>query len=328
LDYPFKVAYVVTSNGADIYADMALVSMLSVQISNPNLKIVVVCDEQSAISLKASKHRVLDVCDELSSIETPVGNATFRNRWIKTQLCKFISGPCLYLDADTLVRGPLNELPSIVTDFGAVANHNGLDKKHQLWAEDAKEMSKMNWLPELAFFPNGGIFFYHSTEATSRFFRLWHELWQKSFEKLGRGRDQPAFYTALSGARLHLTEIPANYNWQVVYNPKDWLQARILHFYPDPAYELISFGQVLKLARKIHIKKLRIYVRRCIEKPSESIYSDVVSQWLKRRRVYGLEDGPGADLWLMGYKKRAVRYLFGILKHIIMLSAINLQKWK
>jgi hypothetical protein len=320
LDYPFKVAYVVTSNGADIYTDMALVSMLSVQISNPDLQIVAVCDEQSAIAIKASKHRLLDVCDEFISVKTPDGEPTFRNRWIKTQLCNFVPGPCLYLDVDTLVRGTLDELPSIVTDFGAVANHNGLTPQEQLWDEDAKEMSKMNWLPELAFFPNGGVFFYHSTEATFRFFRLWHELWQKSFEKLGRGRDQPAFYTALSGASLHLTEIPANYNWQVVYNPKNWLQACILHFYPDPAYELISFGQVLKLARKMPIKKLRIYVRRCIEKPSESIYSDFVSQWFKERRSCGLEDEPGADLWLMGYKKRAVRYWLGKIKQ-------NIERW-
>jgi hypothetical protein len=92
LDYPFKVAYVVTSNGADIYADMVLVSMLSVQISNPILQVVVVCDEQSAIAIKASKHRLIDVCDEFISVKTPDGEPTFRNRWIKTQLCNFIPG--------------------------------------------------------------------------------------------------------------------------------------------------------------------------------------------------------------------------------------------
>jgi hypothetical protein len=44
---------------------MALVSMLSVRISNPALEILAVCDEESALALSANKHRLLEVCDEL-----------------------------------------------------------------------------------------------------------------------------------------------------------------------------------------------------------------------------------------------------------------------
>ena len=309
--YLFKVAYVLTSNGADIYADMALVSMLSVRISNPGLQIIIVCDEKSATSIKATKHRLLDVCDELISVKTPDGESTFRNRWIKTQLCKFVPGPCLYLDVDTLVRGTLDELPSIVTDFGAVANHNGLTHQEQLWDEDAAEMSKMNWLPELAFFPNGGVFFYHSTEATSRFFRLWHELWQKSFEKLGRARDQPACYAALSECEHYFIELPAEYNWQVMFKPQNWEQARILHFYNNPVSMETIFGKLLDTAPHVAISNLKSLVRKSIVNLRGWPNDDSIAKFiLKFTDNYSVS----ARLWLLGRRWSAFRVQMGVFR--------------
>jgi len=101
----FTVAYVITSAGRDVFADMALVSILSMRISNPGLGIFVLCDEKSALTLSANKHRRLDVCDEFIAVPTPDGEPAFRHRWIKTQLCRYVDGNVLYIDAGTLVRG-------------------------------------------------------------------------------------------------------------------------------------------------------------------------------------------------------------------------------
>ena len=98
--FPFGVVYVVTSDGHDGFADMALVSMLSVQISNPGLRILAICDEKSALILRAERHRVLDVCDEFITVPTPGGEPIFRNRWIKTRLCRYVEGNVLYIDTD------------------------------------------------------------------------------------------------------------------------------------------------------------------------------------------------------------------------------------
>ena len=133
---PFSVVYVISSDGADAFADMALVSMLSVRISNPGLGILAVCDEKSAITLRANKHRMLDVCDQFITVPTPDGEPTFRSRWIKTQLCRYVEGNILNIDADTLVRGSLADLQHLVSDFGAVANHNGATLSEQIWSED------------------------------------------------------------------------------------------------------------------------------------------------------------------------------------------------
>src|SRR5204862_1858016 len=118
-EFLFRVVYVLTSDGRDAYADMALVSMLSVRISNPGLGIFVVCDEKSAITLRAKKHRMLAVCDQFITVPTPDGEPNFRHRWIKTQLCRYVDGNVLYIDADTLMRGSLADLHQLVSELGA-----------------------------------------------------------------------------------------------------------------------------------------------------------------------------------------------------------------
>src|SRR6516164_5006902 len=91
-EFPLRIVYVISSDGCDAYADMALVSILSVQISNPGFKILAVCDEKSAHALSANRHRLLEVCNEFISVPTPDGERSFRSRWIKTQLCRYVQG--------------------------------------------------------------------------------------------------------------------------------------------------------------------------------------------------------------------------------------------
>jgi len=54
---------------------------------------------------------MLDVCDQFITVPTPDGHPTFEIGWIKTQLCRYVEGNILYIDADTLVRGSLAKLP-------------------------------------------------------------------------------------------------------------------------------------------------------------------------------------------------------------------------
>src|ERR1039458_1554653 len=210
----FTVAYVITSDGHDNFADMALVSMLSVRISNPGLRIVAVCDEKSAGAIQAAKHRLLQVCDNLITVPTPDGEGTFRNRWIKTQLCAYVSGNVLHLDADTLVRESLADLPTLVSEFGAVANHNGATLSDQFWGDDRQILESMGWPSNFEAYVNGGVFFFKSCACVREFFAKWHELWLAGVAANGRLRDQPSLNSALALSRVAVRILPSGYNAQ------------------------------------------------------------------------------------------------------------------
>src|SRR5947207_6262342 len=174
---PFSVVYVISSDGADAFADMALVSMLSVQVSNPGLGIRAVCDEKSAITLSAKMHRMLDVCDQFITVPTPDGEPNFRHRWIKTQLGRYVEGNILYIDADTLVRGSLADLLHLVSELGAVANHNGATLSEQIWIEDRQVFEGMSWPSNFRTYVNCGFFFFKPCPRVRQLFATWHKLW-------------------------------------------------------------------------------------------------------------------------------------------------------
>ncbi len=310
------IAYVLTSDGRDQFADMALISMLSVRISNPGCRIVLLCDAESARAIKSTKHRVLDVCDELSSIETPVGNATFRNRWIKTQLCKFISGPVLYLDVDTLVREDVSALSKIITNIGFVANHNGSVAKEQLWNEDLQYLERNGWNPKLPFYPNGGVIFYNETPSTTRLFEKWHELWLEDFQNTKRGRDQPALYEALAQSSIEYTELPLQYNFQFPHQNLPLDRMAILHFY-IPRYSAIEniYGKLFNAVSYVSMDKLKKLVENAISDPYGWPSRDWLSRFilhLESRKLIQLT--PIHKLWLIGRRAGAARMFLGRLR--------------
>jgi hypothetical protein len=307
------VAYVLTSDGRDQFADMALVSMLSVRISNPECRIVLLCDAESAVAIKSTKHRVLDACDEFSAIETPVGNATFCNRWIKTQLCKFISGPVLYLDVDTLVRESLSTLSKIVANIGFVANHNGRTPEEQLWKEDLQNLEFNGWNPKLPFFPNGGVILYHQTPSTTRFFEKWHELWLEDFQNTKRGRDQPALYEALAQSGIEYTEVPLQYNFQFPHENLPLDRMAILHFY-IPQYSAIEniYGKLFNAVSYVSMNKLKKLVKNAISDPYDWPSRDWLSRFILHLELRKLiELTPVHKLWLIGRRAGAARMFLG-----------------
>lgn len=262
-----NLAYVLTSNGCDKFADMALVSMLSVRISNPGCRIVLLCDAKSARGINSAKHRVLDVCDEMISVDTPAGNPTFRNRWIKTQLSDFISGPCLYIDADTLVRGSLEPLTRLQSDFAAVANHNGKNLAEQIWDEDRAVLVKMGWPTEFNFYANGGVFFFNGKKASQELFATWHRLWKESYLATGRFRDQPSLNTALTQAPMKVECLPNSWNGQVISSPVCAFDASIWHFYSSMNVSDVSlFSEALISAQALSSSDLRISIKKVLRK--------------------------------------------------------------
>jgi hypothetical protein len=308
-EFPFRVVYVISSDGADAFADMALVSMLSVQISNPGLGIFVVCDEKSALTLSANKHRLLDVCDEFITVPTPDGEPTFRNRWIKTQLCRYVEGNILYIDADTLVRGSLADLQHVVSEFGAVANHNGATLSEQIWSEDRQVFEGMGWPCNFHTYFNCGFFFFKPCPRVHEFFATWHKLWLAGVSPGGRLRDQPSFNSAIVLIGVEMKVLPSTFNAQLAKSWNRSSQAIVWHFYASEGEGGNSFGHLVKVANGLSLSRLRHLILRALAAPAPWLNLS----WFARRLAVRVELRGDARteewLWLHGRRKDALRFV-------------------
>jgi hypothetical protein len=306
-EFPSRVVYVVTSDGADAYADMALVSMLSVRISNPGLGILAVCDEKSAITLRAKKHRMLDVCDQFITVPTPAGEPAFRNRWIKTQLCRYVEENILYIDADTLVRGSLADLPPLVSELGAVANWNGATLSEQIWSEDRKIFEEMSWPRNFRTYVNSGFFFLKPCRRVREFFATWHELWLTGMSATGLLRDQPSFNSSIVLSRVEMKVLPSKFNAQLLMSLNRSSQAIVWHFYASQR-EGNSFGHLAKVANGLCLSRLHHLILRALAAPAP--WPNL--GWFARRLAARVELQGRARteewLWLNGRRKDAVRF--------------------
>jgi hypothetical protein len=148
------VCYVLTTNGNDVTADMNLISVWSLQQSNRDAYVVLLCDRESTEALQRTGHPLRTAVDEVLAIETPAGSPAFRNRFVKTSMRKHVSGPFLYLDADTLIRGDLSSVFAIQSHFPAAPNLSGTEISSQ--GAESGAFDAMRWEMPSLLFVNGG----------------------------------------------------------------------------------------------------------------------------------------------------------------------------
>src|SRR3954466_1438596 len=118
------IVYCLTTQGSDEHAASTLISVLSVRRLHPAAHVVILTDPDSAKGLNDCDHALLKSVDRIVAIPTPAGTPSMRNRFIKTQQWKWISGDFLYLDGDTVVVAPLDPIFETKASFAAVSNHN------------------------------------------------------------------------------------------------------------------------------------------------------------------------------------------------------------
>jgi hypothetical protein len=306
------VVYCLTSDGADLYAAMTQVSAATLRFSHPDAVIRVVLDPASAAALRQRRHGLLELVDGLEERPVPEGlSATARNRWLKTQLRLLLPGPFLFLDSDTVVRGPIDALipDGRTADVAAAANNSRDQRQEQIWDEDRQALETLGWReplnPDREANPwpycNGGVLGYADSPGADTFARCWHALWQEGLQRLGRPRDQPALNTALrrSGARLRV--LPHRCNAQYKANPAVWPEALIWHSYA-------SFGEApltLFLAAALRLQQggglSPRLVRRLVRNWHPWMRNRPGHDWIVRR---ALQRGGGfsrrEQLWLGG----------------------------
>jgi hypothetical protein len=261
-----QAVYLVTVRaGSEVYADMALVSILSLKITNPALPVRLLCDSESARWLQACGHRLPGLCDSVKAVETPEGSPVYRHRWIKTQLPRFLRGGGIHLDADTLVRGSLATLPHGDWDFAAVPDYNRWDmSEHLRTLPHVIKAQELGWPLDLTRYFNGGVFCWKDTPAVHAFFGEWHRLWHEGVEAAELLKDQPSFNTTLQRGRVSSATLPNAFNTMVLPAWELSPEAVVWHFWSEGGGSDHSFAQLVDQAKHLSTERLTAKVRRAI----------------------------------------------------------------
>ena len=241
-----KIVYAVTSSGKDIYSVMTRISVATVRLSCPGSWVVLTCDEGSARAMEQTQDPLLKEVDEVIVVPTPEGDATYRNRHIKTRVRTLVAGEFLFMDSDTIVRGDLSTLAGIHGDIAAAPNHSADSLDGQIWDEDRAHLDTMDWTFGNTYF-NGGFIFFRDTVAARALGSEWHDRWMAGFRKTGRANDQPAFNAAIAALDIRVEKLPHRYNAQFTMNRSSASEALVWHYYStDTTLRFTAIGALIK----------------------------------------------------------------------------------
>lgn len=232
-----NITYCLTTTGVDAYSTSTLISALSVRRMHPTARIVVVTDEQSANALRACQHALLKTTDELIAIPVPAGSPAMRNRFVKTQQRRLVAGDFLYLDADTVVVAPLDEIFGFAAPLAAAPNHNSPRPIDASFADELSACRANRWQVGESTYVNSGVIFFRDTPECRTFGELWHRKWREASAG-GRHFDQPSFNSALWDSGIACQVLPHRFNAQVQVRPRTAIGAALWHIYASLNAEL------------------------------------------------------------------------------------------
>lgn len=228
---PIKVAYVLTSDCQDQYADLNLISLWSLRQTNPTVKVILVCDSQTLEAITITEHQIGKEVDEIVSISVPVKTPSFRNRYIKTNLRNYLDGAFLYLDADTIIRGDLSPIFATKSSLTAVPNYSGTGSPLEIPLSELKIYQELNWSLPSQYYANGGVLFFADHSKTYEFCNLWHQKWLESSSKIGKAIDQPSLNSAIDQSKVNFTWLDHRFNVQIHARPDLAWDAIVWHIY-------------------------------------------------------------------------------------------------
>lgn len=302
-----KAVFAITSKGNDYYTAMTRVAVSSLRLSNPKIHVVVAFDQKTEIALKRSSDPLIDEVDDCLVIETPQGNAGFRNRFVKTSLRANINGPFLFLDSDIFVRGDLTTLFSLETDIAGARNHSRQSLTDQIWDQDIFILDAMGWIISKDTYINGGVLFYNDSDGAKRLGEEWHKRWLRSYNEQGNYRDQPALNSAIHEIKPSMHVLSDRYNAQIKASPSVAWSPIIWHYYssaghkPETTYEL--FVNMLMCGKPLLINEIKKISKNPHPWRRYSIFDDIMAKRVISRDSLNCFEGA----WL---RRKVKSYIF------------------
>lgn len=226
-----KIVYVLTFNENNYYFEQLMLSACSARTHNPEVKIVVVTDKQSAALITGWRNRIYKYINEIKAFELPSGlDKMLQSRWLKTNLRNLIDGDYIFLDTDTLVCDSLEDIDSYDGNIMMVREQHCLfhqKKDHKIIKKLCSRIAGQKWDTDVYF--NSGVIYAKDTDAAHKFYSRWHSIWNHSCN-LGIKTDQQSLAVTIAEQPI-VCELPQNYHCQLVYSSAYFDTAKIIHYF-------------------------------------------------------------------------------------------------
>ena len=228
-----KLVYVIACAPDKYYLEQGVIAAFSARTNNPDAEIVLIVDDKTDDLITNSRKEILEFISQ--KIVVPFDEECtmmYRSRWIKTSVRDLVDGDFLFIDSDTLVLKPLDEVDSFTCLMGAVPDSHlpVKDFGESLLKATKKKVAATGLdIEKEDLYFSSGVLFVKDCPETHKFYEEWHSIWLKNTEH-GVGIDQPSLALANIAAGHLLERIPDGFNCVMYTEPDFAKDSSILHF--------------------------------------------------------------------------------------------------
>lgn len=222
--------YIVCSNGADYFTEMAAISATTLRLVSPEARIVVLTDRQTATLDTPAGIALRNAIDDCLAIDCDGKNAMFRSRVLKTDMRRIVHGRLLYLDSDTIVMRSPDAIWNLNCDVSAAPDLSTVGQPYAAATALPGVREALGWKFGVQPYLNAGVMYLADNDSTRALTDSYHQSWLEFLRSTGKPNDQPAFNHAVAhSARLAI--LPSSFNAQIAMNAMALRGAAIVHYY-------------------------------------------------------------------------------------------------
>lgn len=226
-----KLLYVLVSSKDDIYLEQAYVSMYSAKFYMPDCHIVLLTDNISNETFTSLRKNELKYIDEL--IVIPMNQkltAQQRSRQLKTSARNLVKGDFLFIDCDTIIVKPLDEIDECKNILTACRDSHSDFSKNPYRKMCLNHGHLLGWPieTETTYF-NSGVLFVKDTFETKEFYTRWNKNLNAGYKKKIY-MDQPSFAKTNYDMNHIVSSLPDVWNCQLKHGVRYLKDAKIIHY--------------------------------------------------------------------------------------------------
>ena len=175
----------------------------------------------------------------------------------KTTVRNVIDGAYLFVDTDTVICKPLDDIDSLTCDMAAVPDgHLPLSECMFPPTNSVNKIFKTD-VSDSKYWFNSGVMFVADNEQTRKFYKRWNENWTYSCFEKGQSQDQPALLATDKEFGYIISELPGIYNAQVAMSLKYFADAAIVHWWHMSFIENQDYSPFFSLQIYKDVKKFK-----------------------------------------------------------------------
>lgn len=253
-----KIVYVLTSSDKDIYLEQAFVSMSSLRRYNPDACVILLTDDLTAATFTGNRKRMIELASEIVTVMLDHSlNAQERSRQLKTSVRNYIEGDFLFIDCDTIVVKPLDDIDNTSAVIAACRDTHSNFADNPYRDLSLRHGHLLGWpIDEEQDYFNSGVIYVKDVPEAHEFYRRWNENLNAGYAHKVK-MDQPSFAKTnyeMGHIIQHLTDV---WNCELKHGIRYMKDAYIIHYlctnpsrYQDKQLFLLNEKEVLLEVKK------------------------------------------------------------------------------